>query len=170
MDFVDPLILGLLIDHVKETKDEEEWKGYFYLAILFFNNFFSSIFHAFCYQQMCIVNTQMESTLTSAIYKKSLKLSNKARSKYTIGEITNYMSVDCQRVHPQTISDFLNLPLTCSIALYLLYNLLGWSGLGGIIVVLALIPSNYWVTTKVAEIEEEGLEVKDVRWVNLELI
>ena len=65
MDFVDPLILGLLIDHVKETKDEEEWKGYFYLAILFSNNFFSSIFHAFCYQQMCIVNIQMESTLTS---------------------------------------------------------------------------------------------------------
>ena len=101
--------------------------------------------------------------MTSAIYKKSLRLSNKARSKNTTGEITNYMSVDCQRVHPQTISDFLNLPLTCSIALYLLYNQLGWSGLGGIIVVLALIPSNYWVTKKVAEIEEEGLEVKDIR-------
>ena len=41
---------------------------------------------------------------------------------------------------------------------------LGWAGFGGIIVVLALIPSSSWVTKKVAKIEEESLEVKDTRY------
>ena len=167
MDFVDPLILGLLIDHVKETKDEEEWKGYFYLAILFFNNFFSSIFHAFCYQQMCIVNIQMESTLTSAIYKKSMRLSNKARSKYTIGEITNYMSVDATRIQPQTISGFINTPLKCFIALYMLYRELGWAGFGAIIIILVLIPVGSCVAKFVAKLEVEFLKHRDVRYTHM---
>ena len=161
--FINPLMLGLLIDHVKGKHDEEEWKGYFFLAILFFSNSFSSIFHAFCDQQMSIVNIQMESTLTSAIYKKSMRLSNKARSKYTIGEITNYMSVDCTRIRPQSISDFINSPLTCSIALYLLYNELGWAGFGGIAVILLFIPFGVCGVKFIAKLEEEFLKDRDVR-------
>ena len=161
--FVNPLMLGLLIDHVKGKHDEEDWKGYLFLAILFFSNIFTSIFHAFCDQQNCIVNIQMESTLTSAIYKKSMWLSNKARSKYTIGEITNYMSVDATRIRPQSISDFINSPLTCSIALYLLYNELGWAGFGGIIIILVFIPVGLCGAKIVAKLEEEFLKDRDVR-------
>ena len=161
--FVNPVLLGLLIDHVKGKYDEEEWKGYFFLAILFFSNIFRSIFHAFCDQQMCIVNIQMESTLTSAIYKKSMRLSNKARSKYTIGEITNYMSVDATRIRADTITNFITTPLTCFISLYWLYNELGWAGFGGIIIILVVIPVGTFCSKIVAKLEEEFLKDRDVR-------
>ena len=161
--FINPLMLGLLIDHVKGKHDEEEWKGYFFLAILFFSNSFSSIFHAFCDQQMCIVNIQMESTLTSAIYKKSMRLSNKARSKYTIGEITNYMSVDATRIRADTISNFITSPLTCFISLYWLYNELGWAGFGGIAIILLFIPFGVCGVKFIAKLEEEFLKDRDVR-------
>ncbi len=41
---------------------------------------------------------QMSSSLTSMIYRKSLVLSSAARRKFTSGEITNFMSVDADKV------------------------------------------------------------------------
>ena len=38
-----------------------------------------------------IVGIQMRSSVVSILYQKSLKISNKTRAQYTIGEITNYM-------------------------------------------------------------------------------
>ena len=85
------------MQHV-ETPEEEGWKGYFYAAALFALAAVGSLFdHAFL-RQMVIVGQQMSSCLTSMIYRKSLKLSSAARRKFTSGEITNFMSVDADKV------------------------------------------------------------------------
>ncbi len=45
-----------------------------------------------------LIGLRVRSALSSAIYRKSLRLSNGARKKYTAGEIVNLISVDCQKL------------------------------------------------------------------------
>ena len=63
----------------------------------------------------------------SAIVRKSLKLSNSARQKFTTGEITNLISVDTQRLLDNI--PYLNVlwgaPLKIIVAMVLIYRELG---------------------------------------------
>ena len=63
----------------------------------------------------------------SAIVRKSLKLSNSARQKFTTGEITNLISVDTQRLLDNI--PYLNVlwgaPLKIVVAMVLIYRELG---------------------------------------------
>jgi ATP-binding cassette subfamily C (CFTR/MRP) protein 1 len=162
--FANPLLLKLLIKHV-EDKKEEEWKGYLYICVLLVCSILWTLtFHTFI-QQIVIVAIQMRSSAVSAIYRKSLKLSNRARAKYTVGEITNYMSVDCQRIL-ETVPFLPNLwsaPLNVVIAMYFLYQELGIATLGGVAVLFVLIPINVWGTKKGEDLQEQQLEAKDSR-------
>ena len=87
------------------------------------------------------------------------------RSQFTAGEITNYMSVDCQRI-TETIPYFPHLftaPLTIVIAMYFLYRYLSLAALGGIAALLILIPVNVWSTRKTEKLQEDQLTAKDSR-------
>ena len=164
LQFINPIILNLLIEFIR-NKEEPNWKGYFYVAILFLCNLVIVVSGHIFLHQMVIVSLQMRSSLISTIYRKSLKLSNKARSKFTVGEITNYISVDVERIQ-ETIPFLPNIimcPLIVILAMYLLYKELGISALGGIIVLVILIPINVWTTKKCEQLEEEQLEAKDSR-------
>ncbi len=90
-------VLKLLIDHVDNTS-EESWKGYFYAILLFVASVFNTITFQHYVLPLIQVATQVRSSLISAILRKTLRLSNAARQKFTTGEITNYVSVDTQRL------------------------------------------------------------------------
>ena len=47
--------------------------------------------------QEYLVGLRVRSALISAIYRKSLKLSNAARREMTVGETTNLMQIDTQK-------------------------------------------------------------------------
>ena len=79
-----------LIDHI-QNKDAEQWKGVFYICILFVSNIVWTLSCHMSLHNSVIVGIQMRSSVVSVLYRKSLKISNKARAQFTIGEITNYM-------------------------------------------------------------------------------
>ena len=86
----------------------------------------------------------------SMVCKKSLNLSYKARKKYTIGEITNLMSVDVQRIldsFPCT-KDIWAAPLTIALAMYFLFIELKYAMFAGIGVLLILLPITICGTKK----------------------
>lgn len=43
------------------------------------------------------MGTKIQSTLTLAVYRKTLRLSNAARRDRTVGEIVNLMAIDTER-------------------------------------------------------------------------
>lgn len=163
--FLNPQLLKLLIGYVEEDSDEETWKGYAYTVLLFASFTVSTLsFHVFLHQTV-IVGLRMRTALVSAIYRKSLRLSNQARKQYTTGEITNYMSVDAQHV-VETIPFLSNLwsaPLQVILSLYFLYRELGPSTFGGLAVLLAMTPINVWTSKKAESLEEQQLAAKDTR-------
>ena len=180
LQLVNPVILNILLDFIK-SQEMQLWKGFFFLGILFLCNLVWTISGHMYLFQLVVVSLQMRSSVMSVIYRKALKLSNKARSEYTgrlnsenfsfkipifiylfsVGEITNYISVDAQRIMETVpfIPNALLSPIFIVTAWYLLYQELGFSAFGGMIALVILIPINVWGTKKCEELETKQLEV-----------
>ncbi|KAJ2252452.1 hypothetical protein EV176_007544, partial [Coemansia sp. RSA 451] len=82
---------------------------------------------------------------TTAIYRKTMALSNDARQQYNVGGIVTHMSVDSQRVADFTANFSHHLwssPLQIVLALFLLYRTLGWTVYAGVLAMLISIPTS----------------------------
>ena len=86
----------------------------------------------------------MSHVVKGVFYTQALTVSNEARRETTVGEIVNLMSVDAERLRDCTgyLWMLWSCPLQISIALYLLYNLLGPSVFAGLGVMILLVPVN----------------------------
>lgn len=96
LGYVGPQILKLLVNHV--DSDEETWKGFLYVAAMFTSQLLGTLIWARALHELNNMSLQMRSNVLSLIYRKALRLSNSSRNKYTVGEVTNYMAVDAQRI------------------------------------------------------------------------
>lgn len=85
----------LLIGFVESN--EPLWKGYLYAVGLLACATVQTMLLAHYFTRMYLVGMRIRTALTSAIYRKSLRMSNAARKESTVGEIVNLMSVDAQR-------------------------------------------------------------------------
>ena len=94
--FVGPEVLKLLVRHV--DGDEETWKGFLYVAAMFASQVLCTVCGARALHELNTMSLQIRSNMLSLIYRKALRLSNRSRNKYTVGEVTNYMAVDVQRI------------------------------------------------------------------------
>ncbi|KAI8898763.1 P-loop containing nucleoside triphosphate hydrolase protein [Globomyces pollinis-pini] len=123
---------------------------------LFLHQYFNGTF---------MMGMRVRSSLVTAIYMKSLRLSNSARQGSTIGEITNLMSVDATRI--SDLSTFLHIawsgPFQIFVAVYFLYQTLGASVFGGILVMLLMIPVNSVIASKSRALNKVQMGNKDAR-------
>ncbi|XP_046577414.1 multidrug resistance-associated protein 1-like [Haliotis rubra] len=162
--FVSPLILGLLITFTTD-KTIPTWKGYVLCAILSFTTLTKTVFSQASWYQGRKVALRISAVTISAIYRKSLKMSNKAKKESTIGEIVNLMSVDVE--HLRTFIFYIweswSQPLKVVISLYLLYQFLGASMFAGMAVLFVLLPVNGITTLLWKKFQAELMEQKDKR-------
>ena len=94
-----------------------------------------------------------------------LKLSNTARKQFTIGQITNLVSVDAQRLMESIpyLCILWSAPYQATIVMILVYNELGVAALAGVAVLALLVPINA-IGSKLAEIlQRNQLKAKDSR-------
>ncbi|KAF9109012.1 hypothetical protein BGX27_008133, partial [Mortierella sp. AM989] len=103
--------------------------------------------------------------LITAIYQKSLRLSNTARQEFTVGEIVNHMSVDTQRI--ENVVNYLHglwsSVFQITVTLYLLYATLGWAVFVGLGVMLLMIPLNAKLSLVMQRYQKRQMEFKDKR-------
>lgn len=103
--------------------------------------------------------------LASAIYRKSLKLSNEGRSSKTTGDIVNYMAVDAQRL--QDLTQFLqqawSAPFQIIMCMVSLYNLVGWSMMAGIVVMIVMMPIQGFTAKLMKKMQKSQMKNKDAR-------
>nr|UEO57355.1 ABCC1 [Conogethes punctiferalis] len=161
--FLSPQLLKLLIGFV-ESK-EQLWKGYLYAVGLLACATVQTMLLAHYFTRMYLVGMRIRTALTSAIYRKSLRMSNAARKESTVGEIVNLMSVDAQRFLELTA--YLNMiwsaPLQIALALYFLWGILGPSVLAGLAVMIILIPVNGLIANRVKTLQIKQMKYKDER-------
>lgn len=91
LQFASPQIVNLLIDFV--SSDQPNWKGYFYTVLIVLVTFMVTILNTQSFYQEYLVGLRVRTALISAVYRKSLRLSNSARKEMTGGQVSTVMVV-----------------------------------------------------------------------------
>ena len=163
ISFVSPQLVNFLIAFVES--DEPMWKGYLYtitlIAVTMLNTIINSQYFFFQYS----IGLKIRTALTSAIYRKSLRLSGASRKEMTVGETTNLMAIDTQKFMDVVL--FLNMiwssPLSIVLCMYFLWNILGVASLAGLAVMVLMIPMNMVVASKMKKYQIAQMRFKDKR-------
>jgi len=162
--FTSPILLQCIIKYV-EKDDEPKWRGYAYAVGLFITNGLSVFIDHHGLQQVVIAGMQMRNAAVTAVYRKSLRLSSVARQKFTTGEITNFMSVDAQRLIDSVPFSFFIIvaPIEIVVCLGFLYRIVGVAVFAGLGILILVTPLNLWASKKGEELLDDQLKAKDKR-------
>lgn len=109
-------------------------------------------------------------SLVSLIYRKCVLIKLSELNRFSIGEILNYMSIDCDAIVNMLPSfhALWSLPFQIAVTLYLLYAQIGLSFLVGVGFVVVLIPINKFISDFIGKVQTKLMNYKDER-VNVRL-
>lgn len=167
--FVQPQLLRLLITFVGSysvgKEPEPVIKGVaIALAMFSVAVFQTAMLHQY-FQGAFVAGMRIKGGLINAIYRKAMKLSNEGRSSKSTGDIVNYMAVDVQRL--QDLTQFAQMiwsaPFQITVCMISLYQLVGWSMMAGVGVMLAMVPLNGIVARFMKKMQKEQMKNKDTR-------
>ena len=170
LNLASPKVMKLIINFVTSYSDEavieeEHWKGYFYVVLLFFVVSIQSILMSQYFEHMFTIGVKVRTTLISALYKKSLKISAAAKKESTMGEVVNLMSVDVQRF--MDLLPYANILWSAlfqiSLATFFIYQELGWAALVGVAILFLSMPLNGLLATLMRKLTLKQMKFKDQR-------
>ncbi|XP_068236627.1 multidrug resistance-associated protein 1-like [Palaemon carinicauda] len=159
-----PQMVSLLIDFASD-KYEPAWHGFVYCVALLIVSMLTTVIKNLFYYKDQIVMLQLKTSLVSAVYRKAMRLSTSSRCQYTIGEITNLMALDSQRVSDTVyyLNHVWGGPMIISIVLYLLWQILGPPVLAGVGILVLLVPVNSVIANKIKTISSSQIKLQDKR-------
>ncbi|KAF9428970.1 hypothetical protein BGZ76_001983 [Entomortierella beljakovae] len=163
-----PGLLSFFLEYLQDMGTEREKSLAFGLLIasaIFAAAFIGAIIQAVSRLYSLELSLQIKVALTSMVYRKSLKLSPMSRNKSTTGEIINHMSVDADTWTEGMLflSMWISLPIEISVAMWLLYRLLGWSYLAGVAALIAMTPLQIYRARVYNTLQTNKLAIMDER-------
>ncbi|KAH6984873.1 P-loop containing nucleoside triphosphate hydrolase protein [Ilyonectria sp. MPI-CAGE-AT-0026] len=167
--YIQPQLLRLLISFVASYEKGETPQPVIKGAAIALAMFGCAVFqttmiHQY-FQLTFVTGMRIKGGLGSAIYRKSLRLSNEGRSSKSTGDIVNYMAVDAQRL--QDLTQFAqqawSAPFQIAICMISLYNLVGWSMMAGIVVMIVMMPIQGFVARIMKNMQKDQMKNKDAR-------
>ncbi|CAM6100457.1 unnamed protein product [Calypogeia fissa] len=111
------------------------------------------------------LGVRMWAAVGSAVYRKTLLLSNRVRQERTVGEITNIMSNDLYRFLTLiwNVQQALVLPIRIAVATAFLYLVVGLSAVAGLLSLIAVMSGNVLLVSLMRKYRAGLLKVKDER-------
>ncbi|KAF9194402.1 Canalicular multispecific organic anion transporter 2 [Haplosporangium sp. Z 11] len=160
-----PVLLKELLSYLEDYESKPASYGVTLAFGMFVASLFASLLNTYNRYQMLVIGVSNRSSLVSMIYRKSLRLSAGSRSEATSGEISNHMSVDADLWWDTVVSlsMWISIPMEIMIAMTLLYNLLGWTMLAGVLTMLAMLPLQAWQARVFEDMQDERLTSMDQR-------
>ena len=164
LGFASPLLLNLLVSFM-ENRNEPVEHGYYYALGLFLSTLLGSLLASQFNYYIQIVGLKIRSAIITAVYQKTLNSNSVGLSKFSTGEIVNFMSTDTDRIvnFCPSFHQFWSLPFQIAVSLYLLYQQIGLAFLAGLAFAIILIPINKWLANKIGELSTRMMEQKDNR-------
>ncbi|CAD5217623.1 unnamed protein product [Bursaphelenchus okinawaensis] len=162
--FVFPHLLKMLIRFIQNGTDPK-WYGIgIAVTMLFIGVVQSFILHQY-FHIMFHTGMKIRSILSSVVYKKAINLSSKARKNRTVGSLVNIMAADVQRFQDVTtyVMMLWSAPYQMILAMYFLYQVLGWSVICGVLIMASLIPINSNIAKAMQKYQAQQMECKDKR-------
>lgn len=168
LNFVQPQLLKLLITFVQSYGTDEPQpiiRGAAIALAMFGVSISQTAFLHQYFQRAFEVGMRTKASLTSAIYTKSMRLSNEGRASKSSGDIVNLMAVDTQRL--QDLAQYGQMlwsaPLQIVLCLASLYQLVGLSMLAGLGVMVVMIPLNAVIAKVMKTLQKRQMKTKDAR-------
>ncbi|XP_038072640.1 multidrug resistance-associated protein 7-like [Patiria miniata] len=164
LSFSGPLLLNALLSFM-ENSNEPILNGWLYAFGLCLTSLISTfIFSRYIYWIFKII-TRMRAALVTSIYNKALVVSLTAASRFTTGEIVNFMSVDTWRIMGfcWSFHELWSLPFQITVSLILLYQQLGLAFLTGVVFTVLLTAITKWLSTRMYRYYGEMMKHKDSR-------
>ncbi|VVD04602.1 unnamed protein product [Leptidea sinapis] len=166
--FAGPILLNKLVKFVEDDSIDQHF-GYVYSSSLLAAALVSAFCNVHFNWLMSIIGIKMRGAIVSTILRKTLSVTESVlTTTFSIGEITNFMSTDTDRIVNSCPSfhALWSIPLQLVITLLLLYDQVGISFLAGVAFSIILIPINKVIANKIGELSTEMMKHKDTR-VNL---
>lgn len=167
--FVQPQLLRLLIQFIDSYTAGKQKEPVIRGAAIALAMFAVSVgqtmaLHQY-FQRAFETGMRIKTALTSAIYNKSLKLSNEGRASKSTGDIVNYMAVDTQRLQDLTQygQQLWSAPYQIVLCMISLYNLVGYSMFAGVGAMILMIPINGLIARLMKTLQKEQMKNKDSR-------
>jgi len=162
--FVGPQVLHAIIVFLREPQ-APLWHGLVLTVVITVSQIAMSLClrHYFfkCYKTGLRVRT----AIVLSVYRKALLLSAAERQSKTLGEITNLMSIDAQRL--QDLMNYMNSiwssPLQICLSLFFLWRELGPSSIGGAMVIVLMVPVTKLVAQEMGKLQKKLMLAKDAR-------
>ncbi|KAF2763770.1 ATP-binding cassette glutathione S-conjugate transporter [Teratosphaeria nubilosa] len=167
--FVQPQLLRFLIAFVDSYRPGNEpqppIKGAAIALAMFAVSIGQTAFLHQYFQRAFEAGMRVKSSLTAAIYQKSLRLSNEGRAAKSTGDIVNYMAVDTQRLQDLTQygQQLWSAPFQITLCLISLYQLVGVSMFAGLGAMLLMIPVNGVIARISKTLQKRQMKNKDAR-------
>ncbi|KAF9969086.1 Canalicular multispecific organic anion transporter 2 [Actinomortierella ambigua] len=127
--------------------------------------FASAVVTTWSFHMALVHGMTLRGGLSHLVYLKSLVLSPQARHENTVGSIVNRMSVDADKfsIDYQMLPWLIGCPLEVILGVLMLFKIMGWSALAGVILIAAMTPAQGWMSSLMIHAEDEKLERMDER-------
>ncbi|VDO27601.1 unnamed protein product [Onchocerca flexuosa] len=164
MQLANPFFLNLLLKFILNG-DHTSMEGIIYVMALFTCSELRSFLLNYYFHLMMRVGTKIQTTLTIAIYQKTLRLSNSARKAKTVGEIVNLMAIDVESFQLITlhIQQLWSCPFQITIVLIYLFSIIGVSAVCGLAVMILFLPLNAITSIIIKKWQTKQMNLKDER-------
>ncbi|RPB26876.1 hypothetical protein L211DRAFT_804498 [Terfezia boudieri ATCC MYA-4762] len=187
--FAPTLLLRVILEYVDDPGDTPHNVAWLFVILLFVTAVISAIGTG---QSLYIgrrISIRLRAVIIGEVYSKALRRKAAAGSDNVLGEnkdckdkdgkgeeaesgqanngaIINLMAIDSFKV--SEVCAYLHylfaaVPVQVIIAVTLLYQILGWSSVVGIAVMVLLLPINYWISSRFSKIQKEIMATSDKR-------
>ena len=166
MQFAAPVILAMYLEEIS-LEDSDSNKLYILAGALFLSYVFATFLIIHYWHRVFNVGMRCRGALVAACYDKALKLTLSARGERTSGEIINLITSDCRKIRDVTqyLWVLFVAPLQMALAVYLLYQQIGWSVFVAIgTQILLITPLQLCVGGKVKQLQGQLLKQRDKRF------
>jgi len=173
LQFTFPILLSNILQFMETTESQtntsSEWyikyKGYWLSALLFVAMALKAITENTYFHQVYRSGYQTRTSISVAIYNKSLRLSSSERNTKTLGELINLMQVDATKVEmflPQfhVLWDGL---LQITGYMIILYSLIGWPCFAGLVVMICAGPVQGMIMKRLFGLNRSMVKYTDSR-------
>lgn len=172
LGFLQPLLLRELLaflmgnnQAVNGDQTSPTRRGYSIAVTMFLCAILQTVFLHQYFHRCFMFGMQIRATTVTAIYQKSLRLSNAARQAVSIGELVNHMTTDAECL--MEVAAYLHVlwsaPFQIVLAIFLLYRTLGYSVFAGVIAMVLMLPLNGLLASLAKRLQTQHMKNKDRR-------
>ncbi|TID23587.1 abc metal ion transporter [Venturia nashicola] len=168
LSYTQPTLLRMLISFVDSYRTETPdppFRGFLIAMAMFTVSLTQSVCNNQFMNWIFELSSTIKAGLIANIYKKAMRLSNAGREAKSTGDIVNLMAVDTQRISDLSRQghQLWSSPFQIILCMASLFQLLGWAGLAGVVVMVVMVPVNIYIAQIMKKFQHVQMKNKDER-------